>query len=123
MYQLWPLREVTSPPAEERAIWPGQRPQCVPCPWSQGTCASCLSCLRVYSVPPAAPCMPGLVCVTYWAVCSVQEQSRSLDSAWGWGELTKPQQAFLKNGVTHPRLGREQLVLFTVPTLLLAWSV
>lgn len=92
-------------------------PVSVPCPWSQGTCASCLSCLRVYSVPPAAPCMPGLVCVTCWAICSAQEQSRSLDSAWGWGELTKPQQAFLKNGVTHPRLGREQLVPIIMPTL------
>lgn len=82
--------------------------------WSQGTCTSCLSCLRVYSVPSAAPCMPGLVCVTYWAMCSAREQSHSLDSVWGW-ELTKPQRAFLKNGVIL-RLGREELVLTILPT-------
>ena len=89
----------------------------VPHLWSQGTCTSCLSCLRVYSVPSTAPCMPGLVCVTYWALCSAREQSHSLDSAWVW-ELTKPLRAFLKNGVIHPRLGREQLVLTILPTLL-----
>lgn len=71
-------------------------PVSVPCLWSQGTCASCLSCLCVYSVPPVAPCMPGLVCVTYWAMCSPWTQPGGVGAY-------KPQRAFLKHGVTHRR--------------------
>lgn len=60
--------------------------------------------------------MPGLVCVTYWAVRSAQEQSRSLTQPLGVGAY-RTTASPPRCGVIHPRLGREQLVLTIMRTL------